>query len=192
MSKEDYDNVVNQLLGTIHEKITKLNIDKTKQLDRRVQLTNRLNDLRKSKIQLLAKIKNLQDEIRSYAESNRGLEEEKEQLDQELRTFALKITNIGDQALQEKNSWQKESDFQKTKLKHLEKQFESEREEEEKDKRSLAQEIFGLEQEYKNITNEYNSNVQKLTQKRQLEDRRVKSLDERSTVFNSFIRDKKY
>ncbi|CAG9314614.1 unnamed protein product [Blepharisma stoltei] len=192
MSKEDYENVVNQLLGTIHDKITKQQIDKTKQLDRRVLLTTRLGELRKTNVQLASKIRSLQEEIRAYAETNLGLEEEKEELERELRVYAVKITDIGDKAMQERTSWQKEYDFQKTKLKHLERQFEAEREEEEKEKRTLTQEIFRLEQEYRKTSNEYNANIINLTQRRALEERRVRSLDEKSNVFNSFLGSKQF
>ena len=84
--------------------------------------------------------------------------------------------------------WAKESDYIRTKLQHIETQHKIESGAEEKQLKIKNQEISRLEQELKTIMDEVNENQNKLDYKRQLEQSRLRHLEERSKILDSLYK----
>jgi chromosome segregation ATPase len=184
----DYEDAISQLTSTMQQKLSELQSEKFAQINKRNNLSGRLADLRKSKLEILNFIKYLQDQIKILTESSSSLEEEKSKLSIELKSYADKITSIAEQAKTEKISWAKESDYWKSKLSHIESQHRIEAEEEEKILKIKAQEAIRLEAELKAVCDELSENQSKLNYKRSLERSRVEHLEQRSKILDSIYK----
>lgn len=184
----DYEDAISQLVSTMQEKLFELQNEKSAQLSKRNSLSARLAELRKSKNDMSNYIKYIQEQISLLTESTLSLEEDKGKLSSKLQDYAEKITSIAEQAKSEKNAWAKESDFLRSRLNHMESQFRIEASEEEKQLKQKAQEVVRLEQEMKSVNDELNQNQSRLEHKRQLEQSRVRHLEERSRILDSIYK----
>ena len=184
----DYEDAISQLVSTMQEKLYELQNEKSAQLAKRNGLSTRLSELRKNKSDMSNYIQYIQEQMKLLSESTANLEEEKAKLGSKLQDYAEKITSVAEQAKSERNYWVKESDFRRSKLSHMESQFRIEGAEEEKQLKLKAQEIVRLEQELKSVTDELNQNQSRLDPKRQLEQSRLRHLEERSRILDSIYK----
>lgn len=184
----DYEEAISQLVGTMQEKLYELQAEKNTQITKRNNLSARLAELRKSKLEMTNYIQYLQDQISVLSDSSTTLEEEKAKLAGQLQSYGEKITAIAEQAKNEKNAWAKEADFLRSKLSHMESQHKIEAAEEEKQLKIKSQEILRLEQELKLLNEELKENQNKVEYKRQLELSRVRHLEERSRILDSIYK----
>jgi chromosome segregation ATPase len=184
----EYEEAISQLVSTMQEKLYELQTEKNSQISKRNNLTTRLADLRKSKNEMINYIKYLEDQIALLTESSNALDEEKTKLAYSLQGYGEKITSLAEQAKNEKVAWAKESDFLRSKLNHIESQHRVEASEEEKILKIKTAEVLRLEQELKVINDELKGNQSRVDHKRQLEQSRVKHLEERSRILDSIYK----
>lgn len=184
----EYEEAISQLVATMQEKLYELQTEKNNQLSKRNHLTSKLAELRKSKNEMMNYIKYLEDQILLLSESSNAMEEEKTKLMYSLQSYGEKITSLAEQARNEKVAWAKESDFLRSKLNHIESQHRVETSEEEKILKIKTDEVLRLEQELKVINDELKTNQSKVEHKRQLEQSRVKHLEERSRILDSIYK----
>lgn len=184
----NYEEAISQLVSTMQEKLYELQTERNSQLSRRNSLTSRLAELRKSKSEMLNYMNYIQDQIALLTENSVTLEEEKSKLALQLQNYGEKITALAEQAKSEKTAWAKESDFLRSKLNHIESQHRIETSEEEKILKIKTAEVIRLEQELKSINDELKMNQSKVEHKRQLEQSRVKHLEERSRILDSIYK----
>lgn len=184
----NYEEAISQLVSTMQEKLYELQTERNSQLSRRNSLTSRLAELRKSKTEMTNYMNYIQDQITLLTENSVTLEEEKSKLALQLQNYGEKITALAEQAKSEKTAWAKESDFLRSKLNHIESQHRIETSEEEKILKIKTAEVLRLEQELKAINDELKMNQSKVEHKRQLEQSRVKHLEERSRILDSIYK----
>lgn len=184
----DYEQAISQLVSTMQEKLYELQNEKSEQINRRNNLSSRLADVRKKNSDLKNYIQYLQSQISLLTQNSQTLEEEKEKISVQLQSYVEKITSIAEQAKNEKNSWAKESDYLRSKIYHIESQYRVDAAEEEKQLKMKSQELMRLEQELKAVCDELDENQNKVNHKRQLEQSRLRHLEERSRILDSIYK----